>query len=79
MTDQETRLYEFLSKYGEPTNIFVSDSVLTFCLVKPTFETNMTMVLNFQKELLEYFPEFNILKKVQNNTEQFWTVLLKEN
>lgn len=78
MNNTEERLLTFLVNYGEPNNILVYKNLMTFVLKNPTFETNMTLVIKFQEALLKEFPEFNILKKLVNNKEQFWTVLLKD-
>jgi len=77
MTHLDFKLYDWLANYGNPTNVFVFETMLSFDLKNPKFGENAQGVFNFQQELMELFPEYTNIIKLNNNKDHFFIVLKK--
>ena len=77
MTDKEAKLIDVLMPFGIPTNIMITDDILTFDLKEPVFESNMAGLLEFQKVLIKEFEEYRFIHKLENDDNHYWTVLMK--
>lgn len=78
MKSIEIDLYDFLIPFGEPQNVAILNGILTFDLKNPKFNINMAGVFEFQKKLLEKFPEYSLIDKLVNDENHYWTVLTKK-
>ena len=78
MTIKERELVKVLSFYGEPTNICITESLLTFDLKKPKGGANMETVVNIQYVIINHFPEYKYIHKMVNDETHFWTVLITD-
>lgn len=78
MTHEEQKLFDILHPCGKPTNIYISDSVLTFHLINPIGGANLVSVMNIQKTVINEFPEYKFIAKMVNDDDFFWAVLVKK-
>ena len=78
MSNEEQRLINALLPFGNPTNIYISDDVLTFHLVNPFGGANLETIMKIQETVLTEFPEYKFIAKMVNDDHFFWTVLVKE-
>ena len=76
MTEKEAKLIDILIPLGTPTNICVTDTMLTFDLKDPHGGCKADDVFVIQRTIFQAFPEYKYINKMVNDETHFWAVLV---
>ncbi len=76
MTEKEAKLIDILIPLGKPTNICVTNTLLTFDLKNPKGGCTVDTVSLIQRTVIGAFPEYKYINKMVNDETHFWAVLV---
>lgn len=78
MTTEEIKLLNVLVSFGNPTNLLIVDSVLSFDLLDPEFGESINGVTELINTVKSEFPEYIYIHKLVNDKNSYWAVLRKK-